>query len=170
MSPNERVSTITMKKMVWLFAASLPLLAACLAQNTPALPAPLVPQPGPSTDAPYAPQPILPGGVVVTLYPPGSPFINKDRVREAEQYNLSQSVPGRINSIVNIHNPSIEVHTVDRGLNTGAAVILVPGGGHNTLNVGSEGADFVPFFYNYGVNTIILRSRLRRDGYNPPDR
>ena len=59
------------------------------------------------------------------------------------------------------------MHTVDHGLNTGAAVILVPGGGHNFLNVGSEGADFVPFFYNYGVNTIILRSRLRRDGYNP---
>ena len=25
----------------------------------------------------------------------------------------------------------------------------------------------MPFFYNYGVNTIILRNRLRRDGYNP---
>jgi endo-1,4-beta-xylanase len=46
-------------------------------------------------------------------------------------------------------------------------VILVAGGGHNTLNVGSESADFVPFFYNYGVNTVILRNRLRRDGYNP---
>ena len=34
------------------------------------------------------------------------------------------------------------------------------------MNVGGEGADFVPFFYNYGVNTIILRNRLRRDGYN----
>src|SRR5258707_1792503 len=80
---------------------------------------------------------------------------------------MSQTVPGRINSIVNIHNPSIEVHTVDRSLNTGAAVILVAGGGHNNLNVGTESADFVPFFYNYGVNTIILRNRLRRDGYNP---
>jgi acetyl esterase/lipase len=40
------------------------------------------------------------------------------------------------------------------------------GGGHNTLNVGSESADFVPYFYRYGVNTIILRYRLRRDGYN----
>ena len=59
------------------------------------------------------------------------------------------------------------MHTVDRGINTGAAVILAAGGGHNTLNVGSEAADFVPFFYNYGVNTIILRNRLRRDGYNP---
>jgi hypothetical protein len=46
-------------------------------------------------------------------------------------------------------------------------VILVPGGGHRTLNVGSEGADFVPFFYNYGVNTVILRNRLRSDGYTP---
>jgi acetyl esterase/lipase len=126
-----------------------------------------VPQPGPATDAPYSPTPILPGGIVVPLYPPDSSYLNQQRIREAEQYNMSKVVPGRISSIVNIHNPSIEVHLVERTLNTGAAVILVPGGGHNTLNVGSEGADFVPFFYNYGVNTIILRSRLRRDGYNP---
>jgi endo-1,4-beta-xylanase len=90
-----------------------------------------------------------------------------DRIREPEEYTMSGAVPGRISSIVNIHNPSIEVHTVDRGISTGAAVILAAGGGHNTLNVGSEGADFVPFFYNYGVTTIILRNRLRRDGYNP---
>lgn len=90
-----------------------------------------------------------------------------DRVREAEQYNMGQTSPGRVNSIVNIHNPSIEVHTVDRAINTGAAVILAAGGGHNSLNVGSEASDFVPFFYNFGVNMIILRNRLRRDGYNP---
>ncbi len=104
---------------------------------------------------------------MVTLYPPGSHLLNRARVREAEQYNMSQATPGRVSSIVNIHNRSIEVHTVDRGINTGAAVILAAGGGHNTLNVGSEAADFVPFFYNYGVNTVILRNRLRRDGYNP---
>ena len=28
----------------------------------------------------------------------------------------------------------------------------------NTLNVGTESADFVPYFYNYGVNTVILRN------------
>ncbi len=126
-----------------------------------------VPKPASTSDQAYAPAPILPGGVVITLYRSDSPSLKADRIREAEQYNMSQAVPGRINSIVNIHNPSIEVHTVDRGINTGSAVILVAGGGHNTLNVGSESADFVPFFYNYGVNTIILRNRLRRDGYNP---
>jgi acetyl esterase/lipase len=134
----------------------------------PPLPAPAaIPSPGPVTDGPYAPAPILAGGVIVPLYPAGSPFLKADKVREAEQYNMSQSVPGRIGSIVNVHNPSIEVHTVDRSLNTGAAVILAPGGGHNNLQVGGEGADFVPFLYNYGISAIILRYRLRRDGYNP---
>ncbi len=97
-------------------------------------------------------------------------MLNKQRIGEPEQNNMNPSVPGRISSIVNIHNPSIEIHTVDRSLNTGTAVILAAGGGHNTLNVGTEAADFVPFFYNYGVNTVILRNRLRRDGYNPLDR
>lgn len=125
-----------------------------------------IPKPGPAA-AVYAPQAILQGGIVMPLYPKSSPYLKADRVGEPEQYNMSQAVAGRISSIVNIHNPSIEVHTVERGINTGAAVILIAGGGHNTLNVGGEGADFVPFFYNYGVNTVILRNRLRRDGYNP---
>ncbi len=150
--------------LVMRFFIALVVLSVAFAQD--ALPPPMnVPAPGPETDAAYAPQPIVQGGVVVPLYPPGSPFLNQDRVREAEKYNMTNGVPGRIASIVNIHNPSIEVHTVPEGLNTGTAVIVIAGGGHRTLNVGSEGADFVPFFYNYGVNTIILRNRLRSDGY-----
>jgi acetyl esterase/lipase len=133
----------------------------------PPLPAPLdVPKPGPVTGGPYAPQAILQGGIVVTLFPPDSHYLNTNRIKEAEVYHMSHDVPGRIQSIVNIHNPSIEVHLVERSLNTGAAIIVAAGGGHKSLNVGGESADFVPFFYNYGVNTIILRNRLRRDGYN----
>lgn len=151
-----------------MLAALLAASASAQKAPLPPLPAPQsVPKPGPATGAPYAPTPILPGGVVVPLYPANSPLLKADKVREAEVYNLSQAVPGRINSIVNIHNPSIEFHPVDRSLNTGAVLILAAGGGHNTLNVGGESADFVPFFYNYGVNTAILRNRLRSDGYNP---
>ena len=132
-----------------------------------AKPVPLgVPAPGPTNAEPYAPQPIEPGGIVVPLYPPDSPLLKKDRVREAEKYTMTRGVPGRIQSIVNVHNPSIEVHTVEPGNNTGAAVILVPGGGHSSLVVGTEGSDFVPYFRNFGVNTVILRYRLRRDGYS----
>lgn len=160
----------------WLLICLLPARFTILAQEAaskprpalPPLPEPLgIPRPAATNDAPYAPQPILPGGVVLPLYPPDSPLLNRARLHEAEQYNMSRAVPGRISSIVNIHNPSIEIHTVESGLNTGAAIILAAGGGHNTLNVGGESADFVPFFYNLGVNTVILRNRLRRDGYSP---
>jgi hypothetical protein len=144
-----------MKKFRAGFGFALPIIlglaaADAIAQTSdklPPFPSPLgVPKPGAATDAPYAPQPILPGGVVVTLFPPGSPYLKMDRVREPEQYNMSQTSPGRINNIVNIHNPPIEVHTVDRAINTGAAVILAAGGGHNSLNVGSEGATSCPSF------------------------
>jgi len=167
----------------WTGAALLTLTVVLSAQTpqaqTPAAPPPpksvlgatppplSVPAPGPVTDRPYAPQPILPGGTVVPIFPPDSPLLNASRIKEAEVYTMTGGVPGRIASIVNVHNPSIELHRVPAGMNTGAVVILVPGGGHNFLNVGSEGADFVPFFFNYGVNTVILRNRLRHDGYNP---
>jgi endo-1,4-beta-xylanase len=121
---------------------------------------------GAAVAEPRSPQPILQGGVVVPLYPPGSPRLKADRLGEAETLTTSKTVPGRITSIVNIHNPSIEVHVVEGSLNTGTAVILAAGGGHRTLNVGSESADLVPFFFNYGVNTVILRNRLRSDGYD----
>ncbi|HEX8466158.1 MAG TPA: hypothetical protein VF627_16210, partial [Abditibacterium sp.] len=90
-----------------------------LAQKAPLPPLPpalAVPKPGPVTDAPYVPQPIRQGGIVVPLYPPGSPFLKAERVKEAEVYNMTEAVPGRIASIVNIHNPSIEFHPVDGGL------------------------------------------------------
>jgi acetyl esterase/lipase len=132
----------------------------------PALPVPqFVPKPAADTGQPYAAQAILPGGIVVPLFPPNSPYLKADKVHVPEVYNLSQNVPGRISSIVSIHNPSIEVHKVEKSINTGTAIIVIAGGGHRTLNVGGEAADFVPFFYNYGINTVILRNRLRADGY-----
>jgi acetyl esterase/lipase len=132
------------------------------------VPAPqMVPKVGPVTKGPYAPQALLPGGIVMPLYPAGSPFLNAKRVSEAEKYTMDPVVPGRVARIVNIHNPSIEVHLAGGGNNTGTAIILAPGGGHATLVVGLEGADPVPYFFQYGINTIILRNRLRSDGYEP---
>jgi len=152
--------------------AALGLLSSLsLVANEPALPplpAPLsVAAPGPKTDAPYAPQAILPGGVVVPLYPPDSPYLNKDKIREPEVYNWYG--PGRetIGYITSIHNPSIEFHAGHGQLNTGATIILAAGGGHRTLNVGGESADEVSYFKHHGINTVILRNRLRSDGYEP---
>jgi len=64
------------------------LCAAAAAAQTraslPALPSPqAIPKPGPAgVDGPYAPQAILPGGVVIPLFPPGSPYLKADKVKE----------------------------------------------------------------------------------------
>ena len=138
MSPKRAAEQNALKTAIGLLFCTamsfLPISAQELGRDSraplPPVPSPQnLPQPGPTNDAPYAPQPILQGGIVIQLYPPGSPFLNAERVRQAEQYNLSKAVPGRISSIVNIHNPSIEVHPVEGGINTGAAVILAAGAG-----------------------------------------
>ncbi len=120
-----------------------------------------------ASNAPFTPQTILPGGLVLPLFPPDSMLLKRDRIHEPERYNTQGGGAGKITNVINIHNPSIEVHLVeDQNTNTGAAVIVVPGGGHKILWVGPEGADFTPYFAQYGVSTIILRNRLRVDGYD----
>ena len=114
----------------------------------------------------FVPAPVLPGGFVVPLFAPDSPSLRHDRIGEREQYNTTHTVPSaRVQSVIGIHNPSIEVHL--SGASTGAAVIVAPGGGHRILWVGPEGADLVSFFAQHGVATVILRNRLRVDGYEP---
>jgi acetyl esterase/lipase len=158
-----------MRKIIAANFLAFALIGSAAAQAPlPPVPAPQdVPRPGPVTKGPYAPQALLPGGIVMPLFAPGSPYLNAKRVSEAEKYTMDPAVPGRVQRIVNIHNPSIEVHFAGANNNTGTAIILAPGGGHQTLVVGLEGADPVPYFFQYGINTIILRNRLRSDGYDP---
>ncbi|MBL9194419.1 MAG: alpha/beta hydrolase fold domain-containing protein [Opitutaceae bacterium] len=141
-----------------------PLFLLCLGLCS-FLPAPRAAEPA-AARAPFVPAPILPGGMVLPLFPPDSPHLKRERLHEVEQYNTTLTGgSARIQSVIGIHHPTIEVHLA--GARTGAAVIVAPGGGHRILWVGPEGGDLVPFFANYGVATIILRNRLRVDGYEP---
>src|SRR5262245_6775062 len=130
---------------------------------------PLASQAQTAAPGPFIPEPLLPGGLVLSLYPADSPHLRRERIHEAERYNTSlKDKSDKTVNVLNIHNPSIEVHLAcDEPPNTGAAVIVAPGGGHQILWVGPEGADFAPFFKKYGVSTIVLRNRLRIDGYDP---
>ncbi|MEO8353387.1 MAG: alpha/beta hydrolase, partial [Chthoniobacteraceae bacterium] len=119
-------------------------------------------------DGPFVPAPALPGGIVLPLYPPDSPFLKHERIHEAERYNTEGRSDGKLLNTLNIHNPTIEVHLAPADApKTGTAIIVAPGGGHKILWVGPEGYDLVPLFAIYGITTIVLRNRLRIDGYEP---
>jgi endo-1,4-beta-xylanase len=120
------------------------------------------------SDGPFVPAPALPGGIVLSLYVPDSAMLKKERIHESERYNTSGKSTDKLLNTLNIHNPTIEVHLAPAdGPKTGTAVIVAPGGGHKILWVGPEGYDLIPFFARYGVSTIVLRNRLRIDGYEP---
>jgi endo-1,4-beta-xylanase len=120
-------------------------------------------------DGPFLPAAALPGGIVLPLYPADSPLLKRERLHEAEAYNTTSggvAPGGKVQSTLNIHNPSIEVHLAPDRANHGAAIIVIAGGGHKILWIGPEGHDCVPLFARYGITTIVLRHRLRVDGYD----
>jgi endo-1,4-beta-xylanase len=105
------------------------------------------------------PKPLVEGAKVVTLWPKGSPMLRAmPGWDKPEQFNLSR---GRVNSVVNIHNPSIEVHLAPADKANGMAVIVAAGGGNNTCNVGPEGLDIADWLNGLGIHAFIERYRLR---------
>ena len=63
--------------------------------------------------------------------------------------------------MVNIHNPSIEVHLAPPEKAKGMAVIVAAGGGNQTCNVGPEGTAIAEWLNGLGVHAFIERYRLR---------
>ena len=106
------------------------------------------------------PKPLVPGAKVVTLWPAGSPMLKTLKgYDEPEKFNLSRN--GNVQSVVNIHNPSIELHLAPPDKANGMAVILAAGGGNQTLNVGTEGVDVAHWLNSLGISAFIERYRLR---------
>jgi acetyl esterase/lipase len=108
------------------------------------------------------PQPIVAGAKVVTLWPEGSPALKALRdYDKPEKFNMTRGQPPRVQSIVNIHNPSIELHLAPPDKANGMAIILAAGGGNQTLNVGTEGVDIAQWLNSLGISAFIERYRLR---------
>lgn len=110
----------------------------------------------------HEPQPLVPGAKVITLWPKGSPALRAmPGYDQPEKFNLSKGNPPRVESVENIHNPSIEVHLAPPDKANGMAVIVAAGGGNKTCNVGGEGIDIANWLNGLGVHAFIERYRLR---------
>jgi acetyl esterase/lipase len=67
----------------------------------------------------------------------------------------------------NIHNPSITVFPAPKEKANGAAVLIVPGGGHRELVFKAEGVEPAKFFNDLGVSAFVLKHRLPRETNSP---
>jgi acetyl esterase/lipase len=65
--------------------------------------------------------------------------------------------------VSNVHAPSISVYLPVQGTRTGAAVIVIPGGGHAELWMDHEGYRVAEFLADHGVAAFVLKYRLARE-------
>jgi endo-1,4-beta-xylanase len=65
--------------------------------------------------------------------------------------------------VAGINNPSVAVFLPPPGRSTGAAVLIVPGGGHRYLNIDSEGYALARWLAGKGVAGFVLKYRLAKD-------
>jgi len=94
----------------------------------------------------------------IPLWPNGAPGFEsrRDEPEQAKDYWVR-----------NIHNPSITAFLPPADKATGAAVIVVPGGGHRELVFDAEGRDAAEFLNELGVAAFVLKYRLAREKDSP---
>jgi acetyl esterase/lipase len=66
--------------------------------------------------------------------------------------------------VSNVHAPSLTIFRADPRHANGAAVIVVPGGGHRMLVMVNEGVAPAKALNRFGVTAFVLKYRLARDG------
>jgi acetyl esterase/lipase len=67
------------------------------------------------------------------------------------------------NVISHVNKPSIIPYLAAPGKNTGAAIIMAPGGGHAELWISHEGYTPAKWFADHGINVFVLKYRLAKE-------
>lgn len=90
----------------------------------------------------------------ISLWPNGAPGSAARRAEpeQAQDYWVK-----------NVHDPSITVYLPMPEKATGAAVVVVPGGGHRLLVFKAEGLEPAEYLANLGVAAFALKYRLARE-------
>jgi acetyl esterase/lipase len=91
----------------------------------------------------------------VKLWPAGAP---------GSEGRRSEPETVRDTYVSNVHDPSLTVYKADPRHANGAAVIVVPGGGHRILVMVNEGVAAARALNRFGVTAFVLKYRLARDG------
>ncbi len=94
----------------------------------------------------------------IALWPQGAP--GSEGKTQSESVEISKSGERNVTSI---HAPSITPFLPTRELATGAAVLVIPGGGHRLLCIDHEGVNVARWLAEHGIAAFMLKHRLARE-------
>jgi acetyl esterase/lipase len=77
-----------------------------------------------------------------------------------EKFQPPQKEPKPIKRLTNVTRPTITVYAPEKAKNTGAAVVICPGGGYSILAMDLEGEEVAAWLNSVGVTGIVLKYRV----------
>lgn len=98
-------------------------------------------------------------GPSILLWPEGAPG---SEGKTAPERWIKGSPPDAFHRLTDIHKPSISVYLPPKETATGAAFVVMPGGGHRYLVMDLEGEFVAEKLNRMGVAAFVLKSRLAR--------
>ena len=95
---------------------------------------------------------------------PGAPPGEKGKIGEE-----TAETKGGITRVSNVTKPTITVYRPAADKDTGASIVICPGGGYNILATSHEGEDVARWLNTIGVTGIVLKYRIPRREGTPND-
>lgn len=103
----------------------------------------------------------------IKLWPGKAPGETKDIGPE----KLAEPKKGQIDvkRLGNVSEPTITIYAPPADKNTGAAVVVAPGGGYSILAIEHEGSDTCEWLSKLGVTAVLLKYRVPKREAQSPD-
>jgi acetyl esterase/lipase len=102
------------------------------------------------------------------IWPKGAPGEKGDIGPEADTTKADGALVAgrRVIRLGNVSEPTITVYPAPRNRNTGAAVVVFPGGGYNILALDLEGTEVCEWLNSIGITGILVKYRVpaRKNG------
>jgi acetyl esterase/lipase len=112
--------------------------------------------------------PPAPGHITMNLWPGAAPGATANLPAEADTTTAKDGlVAGKpVVRIGNVATPTLTLYT-PKGKNTGAAVVVFPGGGYSILAIDLEGTEVCDWLNTAGINCVLLKYRVPHTGPYP---
>ncbi len=95
----------------------------------------------------------------ILLWPNGAPGSEGVTAKEVYSAPTARSPHGHLSPV---HYPSLFVFPAPKGKANGAAVLVCPGGGANTLTIDHEGRDIAKWLNSVGITAFVVKYRLSK--------
>ena len=111
---------------------------------------------------------LAPGHITLPIWPHGAPGAQPNPGPEIDTTTAKDNlIAGKpLIRLGNVSTPTLTLYT-PRGKNTGAAVVVFPGGGYRILAIDLEGTEVCDWLNSAGITCVLLKYRVPDSGPYP---